>query len=88
MTMPEAELVDIVLLDPGPRPIGIYKAVERFTALNVKQARKLVDDPPQVILSQVPSAQAEALRIEIEGFGATLQLRPASAAGGSTDLLQ
>jgi ribosomal protein L7/L12 len=88
MTEPEGELVDIAVLDHGPRPIAIYKLVDRFTALNIKQARKLVDAPPQVIISRVPITQAEALKIEMEAFGATFELRVAGAAGAPTDLIQ
>jgi ribosomal protein L7/L12 len=81
-------LVDIVVLDPGARPIPIYDAVRRFTRLNVKQARKLVDAPPQAIITQVPHRQAEALKIELEAFGATLELRSAGTPGEPTDLLR
>ena len=81
-------LVDIVVVDPGVRPIPIYDAVRRFTGLNVKQARKLVDAPPQAIITQVPLRQAEALKIELEAFGATLELRSAGAPGAPTDLLR
>jgi ribosomal protein L7/L12 len=80
--------VDMVLMDPGVRPIPIYKMVDRFTRLDLKQARKLVDAPPQAIITQVPRPQAEALKIELEGCGATLELRPAGGPGAPTDLIQ
>jgi ribosomal protein L7/L12 len=79
-------LVDIVVLDPGVRRIAIYDVVRRFTGLNIKQARKLVDAPPQAVITQVPLRQAEALKLELEAFGATLELRPAGAPGAPTDL--
>jgi ribosomal protein L7/L12 len=82
------ERVDIVLVDPGVRPIQIYKMVDRFTRLNIKQARKLVDAPPQAIITHVPRTQAEALKIELEAFGAALELRPAGGPGAPTDLIQ
>jgi ribosomal protein L7/L12 len=81
-------LVDIVVVDPGVRRIPVYDAVRRFTGLNVKQARKLVDAPPQAIITQVPLRQAEALKIELEASGATLELRPAGAPGAPTDLIR
>jgi ribosomal protein L7/L12 len=81
-------LVDIVVVDPGIRPIPIYNTVVKFTRLNLKQARKLVDSPPQAIITKVPRSQAEALRIELEASGATLELRPAGAPGAPTDLLR
>jgi ribosomal protein L7/L12 len=86
--VPDEELVDIVLLDHGPRPIAIYQVVHRFTGLNIKQVRKLVDAPPQVILSRVPAVQAQALRSEMEALGATFELRASGAPGAPTDLIR
>lgn len=88
MSEAKGELVDMVVVDPGVRPIPIYDAVRRFTRLNVKQARKLVDEPPQAIITQVPLRHAEALKVELEAFGAIIELRPAGAPGAATDLVQ
>jgi ribosomal protein L7/L12 len=71
-------LVDIVLLDP----------VDRFTALNLKQARKLVDALPRAIITQVPRSQASALKIELEAFGAIVELRAAGAPDEPTDIVR
>ena len=88
LSEPDDRLVDIVVVDPGPRPIPVYDAVRRFTRLNSKQARKLVDAPQQAIITQVPLRQAQALRTELEACGATLELRPAGVPGAPTDLLR
>lgn len=71
-------LMDVILEDPGERPIGIYNLVRRYTNLNVKQAKKLVDSAPQTILSRMPGAQAEAIKLELEGLGARVRLAPAA----------
>jgi large subunit ribosomal protein L7/L12 len=70
-------LMDVVLEYPGERPIGIYNLVRRFTNLNVKQAKKLVDSAPQTILPRMPRTQAEAIKLELEGLGAQVRLAPA-----------
>ncbi len=69
-----AERVDILLEDAGDRPIGIYDIVRKWTSLNVKQARKLVDSAPQPIITGMARSQAEAIKLELEGLGATVSL--------------
>ena len=80
--------VDIVVMDSGVRPIPIYDAIRRFRRLNIKQARKRGDAPPQAIITQVPRPQAEALKVELEAFGAILERRAARTPGAATDLVQ
>jgi large subunit ribosomal protein L7/L12 len=81
-------LVDIIVGDAGQRPIGLYNLVKGFTALNIKQARKLVDGAPQPVITRVPKTQAEGIKIEIEALGATVELRAsAGPVGAPTDLL-
>jgi large subunit ribosomal protein L7/L12 len=86
MSAQDAELVDLWLTDPGPRPIRIYQRVDHLTSVNLKQARKLVDSAPGAILTKVPRRQAEALKVEFEATGATVEIRPAGAAVAATDL--
>jgi large subunit ribosomal protein L7/L12 len=80
-------LVDIWVIDRGPRPIRVYQKVDHLTRLNLKQARKLVDSAPQAVITQVPRTQAEALKIEMEATGAIVELRPAETPGGPSDLV-
>jgi large subunit ribosomal protein L7/L12 len=81
-------LVDIILEDAGSRPIGVYQMVDRWTKLNIKQAKKLVDAAPQAIITRVAQAQAEALKTQLEGLGARVLLKPADPSVASpTDLL-
>jgi ribosomal protein L7/L12 len=82
-----ADLLDLVLLDPGPRPIPIYEAIVRFTGMNIKQARKIAGSTPAEIITQVPPSQAEALKVQIEATGASIELRPAGEPGAPTDML-
>lgn len=79
MDVNAASLVDVVLDDPGQRPVGIYNLVRRlrFDDLNTKQVKKLVDSAPQTILPRMARTQAEAIKIEMEALGAQVRLVPA-----------
>ncbi len=77
MDVDEASLMDVVLEDPGERPVGIYNLVRGLTDLNTKQVKKLVDSAPQTILPRLPRTQAEAVKLELEGLGARVRLAPA-----------
>jgi large subunit ribosomal protein L7/L12 len=81
------EFVDVVVTNPGVRPVPVYNAVVRLTRLNVRQARRLVDDPPKAVVTHVPRTQAEALKVELEESGATIALQTARTPGAVTDLL-
>lgn len=78
MGPPAAEVVDLIVEDGGPTPVGVYRLVHRYggTEMNAKRAKKLVDAAPQVVLSGLPATQAQALKIEFEAFGATVRLKP------------
>jgi hypothetical protein len=67
------DLFDIVLLGPPLTPIRVYELVRRFGGLNIKQAKKLV-------ITGMPQAQAEAIRIQLETVGAIVRLQPSVAA--------
>jgi large subunit ribosomal protein L7/L12 len=69
-------LVDVILQDAGERPIRVYKVVHGLTDLNAKQAKKLVDSAPQPIFTQMPKDQADAIKVELEARGATIDLKP------------
>ncbi len=67
--------VDILLENAVERPVGIVNAIRKWTNLNVKEARELVDSAPQPIITGLPRTQAEAIKIELEALGATVSLR-------------
>ena len=75
--------VDIVLLDAGRVRNRVYSLVARWgTGLDVKKARKLVDAAPGPIITGMPAAQAEAIKLELEAVGAVVELRPSEPAAG------
>jgi large subunit ribosomal protein L7/L12 len=76
----DAELFDIVLHEPPLTPVRVYELVRRFGGLNIKQAKKLVDSAPAAIITGMPQAQAEAVKIQLETVGAIVRLQPSVAA--------
>jgi len=76
----DAEHFDIVLLEPPLTPVRVYELVRRFSGLNIKQARSLVNSAPAAIITGMPQAQAEAIKIQLETVGAIVRLRPSRAA--------
>jgi ribosomal protein L7/L12 len=80
-------LVDIILLDAGRTPIGIYGIIRRVTSANVKEARARVNAAPGPIITGIARVQAEAIKVEIEALGAIVQLRETrrSAGGGAKE---
>jgi ribosomal protein L7/L12 len=76
----DTELFDIVLLEPSLTPIRVYEFVRRFGGLNIKQAKKLVDSAPAAIITGMPQAQAEAVKIQLETVGAIVRLQLSVAA--------
>ena len=70
-------LVDVILLDAGRMPVGIYRIIRRVSSLNVKQAKARVGAAPGPIITGIAKVQAEAIKVEIEALGAVVQLREA-----------
>lgn len=45
-----------------------------ITGLGLKEAKALVDDAPKVVKEGVPKAEAEELKVKLEGLGGTILL--------------
>jgi ribosomal protein L7/L12 len=80
--MPEQsdEFVDLVVLDDGPRRLGVYKLIEQASALEITQvqAGKLFRSGQHPVIPGIPKDQADALKVEFDALGATVELRPAT----------
>ncbi len=74
------ELVDLVVLDDGPQPIGVYELIQRASASETTQvqARKLFRSGQQPVIARIPRDQADALEVEFRALGATVELRAAA----------
>ena len=69
---------DVVLAAAGDKKIQVIKEVRALTSLGLKEAKDLVDGAPKPVLERVPKEQAEKAKAQLEGAGATVELKPAS----------
>lgn len=66
---------DVELMSAGANKINVIKVVRAATSLGLKEAKDLVDGAPKVIKEQLPKADAEKLKKELEDAGATVVLK-------------
>ena len=66
---------DVVLTSPGAKKIGVIKVVREITGLGLKEAKELVDSAPSAIKEKLPTAEAEAVKAQLEEAGAVVELK-------------
>ncbi len=66
---------DVELMSAGANKINVIKVVRAATSLGLKEAKDLVDGSPKVVKEQLPKADAEKLKKELEDAGATVVLK-------------
>lgn len=66
---------DVVLKDGGANKINVIKVVRAVTGLGLKEAKDLVDGAPKTVKEQMPKADAEKLKKELEEAGAKVELK-------------
>jgi large subunit ribosomal protein L7/L12 len=71
----ERDEYDVVLTAIGNKKIQVIKEVRALTSLGLKEAKALVDEAPKAVLEGVPSDDAEKAKAQLEGAGATAELR-------------
>ena len=65
---------DVVLQSVGEKKIGVIKEVRAITGLGLKEAKELVDSAPKAVKEGCPKDEAEAIKAQLEGAGATVEL--------------
>ena len=65
---------DVVLQSVGEKKIGVIKEVRAITGLGLKEAKDLVDSAPKAVKEGCPKDEAEAIKAQLEGAGATVEL--------------
>ena len=65
---------DVKLVSFGESKIGVIKAVKAALGLGLKEAKEMVEGAPVVLKEKMSKADAEALKAEFEGSGATVEL--------------
>jgi large subunit ribosomal protein L7/L12 len=66
---------DVVLNAAGDKKIQVIKEVRALTSLGLKEAKDLVDAAPKPVLERVPKEQAEKAKSQLEGAGASVELK-------------
>ncbi len=66
---------DVELVSAGSNKINVIKVVRAATELGLKEAKELVDGAPKIVKEQMPKADAEKLKKELEDAGATVTLK-------------
>ena len=66
---------DVVMTDFGAEKIKVIKEVRAITGLGLADAKALVEGVPAKIKEAVSKEDAEALKAQLEGVGATVELK-------------
>ena len=66
---------DIILKAAGGSKLAVVKLVKELTGLGLKEAKDIVDGAPAPIKEGVSKDEAEALKTQLEGAGAEVELK-------------
>ena len=66
---------DVVLEAIGPNKINVIKIVRAATSLGLKEAKDLVEAAPKEVKTGIAKEDAEKLKKELEGTGATVKIK-------------
>jgi large subunit ribosomal protein L7/L12 len=66
---------DVILAAAGDKKIQVIKEVRALTSLGLKEAKDLVDGAPKPVLEKVSKDDAEKAKAQLEGAGATVELK-------------
>ena len=70
----EKDEFDVVLASAGEKKINVIKEVRAITGLGLKEAKDLVESAPKPIKEGVPKDEADKLKEQLEGVGATVEV--------------
>jgi len=71
----EQDEFDVVLTAAGDKKIQVIKEVRALTNLGLKEAKDLVDGAPKPVLEKVSKEDAEKAKAQLEGAGASVELK-------------
>ncbi len=71
----EQDEFDVILAAAGDKKIQVIKEVRALTSLGLKEAKDLVDAAPKPVLEKVSKEDAEKAKAQLEGAGATVELK-------------
>jgi large subunit ribosomal protein L7/L12 len=65
----------VMLLEAGANKINVIKVVKAATGLGLTESKALVDGAPKPVKENLPKADAEKLKAELEAAGAKVELK-------------
>ena len=65
---------DVILEAAGDKKIQVIKEVRAITGLGLKEAKELVDNAPKPVKEGPSKDEAEAMKGQLEGAGATVKI--------------
>ena len=71
----EKDEFDVILSAVGDAKIQVIKEVRAITSLGLKEAKGLVDGAPGAVLEGVDRETADKAKEQLEGAGATVELK-------------
>ncbi len=75
---PQAEAktsFNVILKEAGAQKIAVIKLVKDITGKGLKEAKDIVEAPPQILKENVPKEEAEKMKKELEAVGAKVELQ-------------
>ncbi len=65
----------VILTSFGEKKINVIKEVRAITSLGLKEAKELVESVPNEVKTDIPKDEAEKLKEQLEGAGATVEIK-------------
>ena len=66
---------DVILKSAGGAKLNVVKLVKDLTGLGLKEAKGLVESAPAAVKEGLSKEDAEALKVELEASGATVEIK-------------
>ena len=66
---------DVILASIGDKKINVIKEVRAITGLGLKEAKDLVEGAPKPVKEGVAKDEADKIKEQLEGAGATVELK-------------
>ena len=63
------------LVSAGDKKIQVIKEVRAITNLGLKEAKELVDNAPKAVKENIAKEEAEKIKEQLEGAGATVEVK-------------
>ena len=66
---------DVVLTAAGSQKIAVIKEIRAITSLGLKEAKELVDNAPKPVKEGISKDEADKIKEQLEGAGATVEIK-------------